>query len=97
MLPVIDRARSVLRFMRFGDAHEWRRGTCSMQFSYDMVSMHSGAAMAPESLESRLRREVPWTFSEGYGYESTTFRRERYIYMYEHGHSLLSRALEREP
>lgn len=53
--------------------------------------MQSGA------METRLKRDCPWVFLDGYGYESVLFRRERYIYCYEHGHSLLARALEREP
>ena len=59
--------------------------------------MSSGADAMATALEKRLKETAPWIFLEEYAYESSIFRRERYIYCYEHGHSLLAAALEREP
>ena len=56
-----------------------------------------GSEAAAMELEQRLKVDAPWVFEDNYGVESALFRRERIIYLYEHGHSLLSAALERDP
>ena len=56
-----------------------------------------GSEAAAMALEKRLGIDAPWIFDDSYHFESAVFRRERYVYLYEHGHSLLAAALEREP
>ena len=46
--------------------------------------MSSGADAMATALEKRLKETAPWIFLEEYAYESSIFRRERYIYCYEH-------------
>ena len=49
------------------------------------------------SFHERVEQVAPFVYLEGYGSESPVFRRERYVYVLEYGHSLVSSAMEREP
>ena len=103
MLPTCARARSLGDAVQGSDMiqelwdHNVKVGFRCKVIANQCKDIVMGSEAAAMELERRLKVDAPWVFEDDYGVESSFMRRERIVYLYEHGHSLLSAALERDP